>query len=459
VKLDGPQKIADAILYEGYLLYPYRRSAAKNQTRWQFGVLVPRSYSETSGSDPWSLQTECLLDSGKAPVLHLRLRFLQLQARTVEELADAQALLFNPVDKLVIDGKVFLTWEEAIEREVEHNEIDIEQLLSSERELSFDIPAGRDVEILGDSGGQSRARIVRERWAIHGRIRLAAETVGGLIKICVGIENITEWPNGSGEDRSLALRQSLIATHSILSLSDGAFLSLIDPPERAREVAACCVNLHAWPVLIGDKGRQDTVLSAPIILYDYPQIAPESPGDFFDLTEIDELLTLRTMTLTDDEKREVRGTDSRAAAVLDRADGLPEEILARLHGSVRYFRDATNHKAAPELIQGSNPDLDAAVSPDTDHVWVDGIAVSKGSSVVLRPGCRPADVQDMFFRDRTATVEAVFSDLEGKKYLAVTLLDDPAADLQRSQKRFLYFYPDEIEPVGLKATKADLARL
>lgn len=116
-------------------------------------------------------------------------------------------------------------------------------------------------------------------------------------------------------------------------------------------------------MLIGDKGRQDTVLSAPIILYDYPQIAPESPGDFFDLTEIDELLTLRTMTLTDDEKREVRGTDSRAAAVLDRADGLPEEILARLHGSVRYFRDATNHKAAPELIQGSNPDLDAAVSP------------------------------------------------------------------------------------------------
>jgi hypothetical protein len=137
---------------------------------------------------------------------------------------------------------------------------------------------------------------------------------------------------------------------------------------------------------------------------------------------------------------------------------LPEEILARLHGSVRYFRDATNHKAAPELIQESNPDLDAAVSPDTDHVWVNGIAVSKGSSVILRPGCRPADVQDMFFRDRTAIVEAVFSDLEGKKYLAVTLLDDPGADLQRSQKRFLYFYPDEIEPVDLEATKADLAK-
>ncbi len=454
MKLEAAQKIADAILYEGYLLYPYRRSAAKNQARWQFGVLVPRSYSETSGSDPWNLQTECLIDSGKAPVLHLRIRFLQLQARIVEEVDDAQALMFKPVDKIAIDGKEFLTWEEAIEREVEHNEIDIQQLLSSARELSFDIPGGRDVEILGDSGGQSRARIVRERWAIHGRIRLAAETVGGLIKIYVGIENITEWPNGSGENRSLALRQSLIATHSILSLNDGAFLSLIDPPERAREAAACCVNLHAWPVLIGEKGRPDTLLSAPIILYDYPQVAPESPGDFFDLTEIDELLTLRTMTLTDDEKREIRGTDPRAAAVLDRADGLPDEILAQLHGSVRYFRDATNHEPGAELIQSSNPDLDAAVSPETDHVWVDGIAVSKGSSVVLRPGCRPADVQDMFFRDRTAIVEAVFSDLEGKKYLAVTLLDDPAADLQRSQKRFLYFYPDEIAPLDVEAATA-----
>jgi hypothetical protein len=459
VKLDAAQKVADAILYEGYLLYPYRRSASKNQERWQFGVVVPRSYSETSGSDPWSLQTECLIDSGKAPVLHLKCRFLQLQARIIEELADAEALVFRPVDKLAIDGKQFLTWEEAIEREVEHDQVNIRQLLSSPRELSFAIPGGREVEILSDSNGRSRARIIRERWAIHGSIRLAAETIGGLIKICIRIENLTEWPNGSGEDRSLALRQSLIATHSIMSLVNGAFISLIDPPEWAGEAAAACVNVHAWPVLIGDRARQDTVLSAPIILYDYPQAAPESTGDFFDLTEIDELLTLRTMTLTEDEKREVRETDPRGAAVLDRAEGLPDEALARLHGSIRYFRDATNHKAAPELIQGSNADLDVAASPETDHVWIDGIAVSKGSSVILRPGCRPADVQDMFFRDRTALVEAVFSDLEGKKYLAVTLLDDPAADLQRSQKRFLYFYPDEIEPVELEAAKARFTKL
>ena len=78
-----------------------------------------------------------------------------------------------------------------------------------------------------------------------------------------------------------------------------------------------------------------------LFLYDYPQIAPESPGDLYDATEIDEILTLRTMTLTDEEKREARATDPRAAAIIDRVDDMPPEILDRLHGAVRYLRAAT----------------------------------------------------------------------------------------------------------------------
>ena len=196
------------------------------------------------------------------------------------------------------------------------------------------------------------------------------------------------------------------------------------------------------------------MLSAPIILYDYPQVAPESPGDLFDLTEIDELLTLRAMTLTENEKREVRGTDGRAAAILDRVDNLPDEILCRLHGSVRYFRDAPDQEPVPY----KNAEFDRSVSPDTDQVVVGGIPIRKGSRVVLKPGCRPADVQDIFFRGRIAIVEAVFSDLEGKNYLAVTLADDPGADLRRSQNRFVYFYPDEVEPADLEPREGDLSK-
>jgi hypothetical protein len=448
MKFDVAQKIADAVLYEGYLLYPYRRSAVKNHARWQFGVLVPRSYSENSGSDPWSLQTECLVESGKAPMLHLKVRFLQLQARNVEEAINDEEFLFHPVDKLAVEGKELLTWEEAIEREVEQDGIEIDQLLSSEREFSFEIPGGREIETLGGGNRHLNGRIVRERFAISGMIRLTAESIGPLIKIRIRLENLSEWPNEWPLDRALALRRSFIAIHTLLSVSDGAFLSLIDPPEGARDAAASCVNLHAWPVLAGEKGRRNIMLSAPIILYDYPQIAPESPGDLFDLTEIDELLTLRTMTLTGDEKREVRETDPRAAAILDRIDSLPDNIFSRLHGSMRYFRNACDHKDEPEPISWWNPNRDGSVSAETDQVLIQGVSVSKGSCVVLKLGCRPADAQDMFFRGRSAIVEAVFSDFEGKKYLAVTLLDDPGADLQRSQKRFLYFYPEEVEPVG-----------
>jgi hydrogenase maturation protease len=90
--------------------------------------------------------------------------------------------------------------------------------------------------------------------------------------------------------------------------------------------------------LIGEAGDRDTILSSPIILYDYPQIAPESAGDLFDGTEIDEILSLRIMTLTDDEKREMRESDQRASQILDRTESLPEEQFMKLHGVVRSLR-------------------------------------------------------------------------------------------------------------------------
>ena len=79
------------------------------------------------------------------------------------------------------------------------------------------------------------------------------------------------------------------------------------------------------------------MLSSPVILYDHPRIAAESTGDLFDSTEIDEILTLRTLALTDEEKREARATDPRAADLLDRLDGLPPEMLERMHGAIRYL--------------------------------------------------------------------------------------------------------------------------
>ena len=82
------------------------------------------------------------------------------------------------------------------------------------------------------------------------------------------------------------------------------------------------------------------MLSSPIILYDYPQIAAESPGDLFDSTEIDEILSLRIMTLSDEEKAEIRAGDEQARRILERTESLPPEQFMKLHGALARTREA-----------------------------------------------------------------------------------------------------------------------
>jgi hypothetical protein len=150
------------------------------------------------------------------------------------------------------------------------------------------------------------------------------------------------------------------------------------------------------------------------------------------------------MTLTESEKREVRGTDPRSAAMLDRVDSMPQEILDRLHGTVRYLRKVTGPE--PAEVPWWDPGNDASVSPETDTVMVGDVAVGNGVRVRLRPGVRRADAQDMFLAGRVGTVVAVLSDVDGETHVAVAL-DGEEGEVQRSHGRYLYFSPDEIEPL------------
>ncbi len=443
------RKVADAVLYEGYLLYPYRASAAKNQARWQFGVLMPRLWSENGPDEPWSTQTECLLEPEDTTTVRVLVRFLHVQSKTVEEV-DVEAGTFREVPALPVDGSELVPWDEATEQEVTV-EVPLSRLLAGELVTPFERPGGRRVEPVHTVAGKLAGRTVRRRWPVMGSVRLSAERLEGpygLVRLRLQLENASAW-NDPRADRSIALRHSLVAAHSLIGIDQGVFLSLLDPPEWAKPAAEACRNLHTWPVLIGDEGRRDAMLSSPIILYDHPTIAPESPGDLFDATEIDEILTLRTMALTEAEKREARATDDRAAAIIDRVDTMPPELLERLHGAVRYLRAVEGAEEAaeePELVPWWDPGADRTVSPETDGVVVAGVMVAKGSRVRLRPGQRRADAQDMFLAGRLATVEAVFLDVDGNRHLAVTLDEDPAADLQRWHGRYLYFSPDEVEP-------------
>jgi hypothetical protein len=466
--------IADAVLYEGYVLYPYRATSSKNQVRWQFGVLAPRAFSEADGSERWSMRTECLLDAGSAPVLTIRIRCLQLQRRVVEAAAAAKGG-FVPSPRLDVDGKVHLDWDEAVEQSFDLVPLRLGSLSSAEHEEHFSFAASRDAELIHSADGSVAGRTVRTAEQISGRVRVTAApaipatqgtpgTPGTrrLTRLSVTVENASSWA-GASMRRDDILGQCLIAVHTMLAVDDGAFVSLIDPPDHAREAAAACHSDGAFPVLIGS---DDIVLSSPIILYDHPEIAAESPGDLYDATEIDEILALRVMTLTDEEKSEARATDPRAAAIIDRCDDLPPEMWARLHGAVRSLRpagggttdleqswDAGPGVAFDELgAEASSepwwdPAVDASVDPWSDSLTIAGVEVCKGSAVRLRPSHR-SDAQDLFLHGLSATVAGVFKDVDGSEHVAVTVDSDPATEELMWQGRYLFFHPDEVEPIA-----------
>ena len=289
---DPVRRIADAVLYEGYILWPYRRSATKNRQRWTFGGVYPPAHARAHPDDPSVLQAQCVLEGSDE--VEVQVRFLQVVERS---LVDGDG---NVVDELA--GQ--LAWDEATEREVGPG--------------TFEIPAGAKTEPVPD------AAIVRRWRDLRGRVDV--DVAGG--RVTVRIENRTPW---DGDGREDALRQTFCSTHAVLRTRSGAFVS-------ATECECDCAGL--WPVLVGEEGARDTMLAAPIILGDYPQVAPESPGDLFDATEIDKLLILNVLALSPREQEEMRASDPRAREILDRCASLSSEDLMRLHGAIREFKPA-----------------------------------------------------------------------------------------------------------------------
>ena len=429
MNLDPVRKIADAVLYEGYILYPYRASAQKNRSRWQFGVVMAPGYAAAEESETSFTRAECVLEHGGQPAVRVLLRFLQVQRRTSGGESSAAEI-----------------WDEAVEREIEAA-ADAAALFGDGVTRAFTVEGGEDRE----------EDVMRRREPLAGAVTIRAAEVPGpwrALKLQVRVENRTDL-GSVPRRREDALPTSLVAAHAIITVDGGKFLSMTDPPEWAAPAVAGCRNEGGWPVLADPDGR--VMLSSPIILYDHPELAAESPGELYDGTEIDEILTLRTMALSDGEKAEARATDPRAAALLDRVDSMDPQVLARLHGTLRSPRPGPaaepptlTEAGEIEGVEGSvpwwDPDADASVSPDTDSVTIGGRPIARGSLVRLRPGARRADAQDMFLVGRIAEVQAVLHDVENNPYLAVSLAGQPDEDLRIAHGRFLYFMTDEVEP-------------
>jgi hypothetical protein len=291
------EKIAAAILYEGYILYPYRPTAIKNRQRWNFGTLYPRVYAQAQRpEEPYRLVTECLVTADAEATLDVRLRFLQLLRRP-----NAPAL----------------AWDEAVERTSEHTGLLLSDLITSPLSLQLQMDADLQVDL-----------------------SITVQMLeNGAAKLRIEVQNASHLPSGAGATREEALPLSFVSAHLLLGIAQGQFVSLLDPGETYRESAAACSNLGVFPVLAGEEPERSIMLCSPIILYDYPKIAPESEGDFFDGTEMDEMLTLRVLTLTDAEKQEMQNGDPRARRILERTEALTSDAMLKAHGVIRALRD------------------------------------------------------------------------------------------------------------------------
>ena len=396
--------VADAVLYEGYVLYPYRPSSVKNRQRWCFGGLHPRAYCDASGNvEPFAQLTDVLVEAAAGATVEARVRFLHLVRR-----------VFVPHD-----GAPFAPWDEAEEREVAVGPVPLDALADAPHVAWVTCDGLERREAV--PGGQ----VERVRRPVTCAVELAAERLSArLVRLSILVRNESAFDVGAAGQRDASVPYLLASTHSVCKVTGGAFVSQQDPPAGLAGPAAACRCRGAWPVLAGERGRRDLMLVAPIILYDHPRVAGESPGDLFDATEIDEILTLRIRTLTPDERAEAAATDPKLAALIARCDALGPADLARLHGRLER------------------------AEPPRATAQIGGAHVSPGARVRMRPTGR-ADMMDLALDGRLATISGIEEDAEGQVWVTVTVDDDPGRDLGvRGEPGHRFFFrPGELELV------------
>jgi hypothetical protein len=287
MNLNAIRSVANAILYEGYMLYPYRPSAPKNRSQgWTFGTLLPQEYAATHPGESSNFSAQIIV-VGEQAQFSAEFRFLQLCGSGTSE----RTVVSPPLET----------------SNLPRDPLDVH--------FAFDRDGVADF--------------------LRGIVRISAECASDTaVKLTISLCNQSS-PTLSWDTRDHALQQALVSAHALVSIKGGEFISLVAPPEEYAVAVANCRQSGVFPVLVGDEGERSAMLISPIILYDYPQIAPHSHGDFFDGSEIDEMLTLRVLTLTDAEKDEVRASDERARALLQRTESLSPEQILKLHGVLR----------------------------------------------------------------------------------------------------------------------------
>jgi hypothetical protein len=476
---DVVENLAKSLLYEGYALYPYTTTNAKNATPTPFGIVYPPAYAERGSTTYDHLQIQCVLEYEPAATVEGTVMFL------------------------VPSGKEY----RAVEQSITIADTPVEFLES--------VPAVVPVDVR-DEGGPG---------GVKGEVRLEVKRLApGAARVTLRIENRTEVPSEelASLDRPTALRRSMISVHPFVRTKGGKFVS---PLESTDARVAGCKNINSWPVLATEE--DDAVLGAAIMLPEHPQIAPESKVNFFDNTEIEEALVLHAQTLTDDMLDEIGRQDPAVQDMIACARQVTPEELLKMHGRLQMKgageetlgstpdeapfeeRFSGSFQATPprapagfdpshfplgqtqaggslhdpyaEFLQPAAPLPDPAADPEMpvfeglapmatggfssrfqatpprapegyedlpglQEIEEDGRHFKRGDKVVLRLLMSDRqDAIDHMLSGKTATIERILKDYDGTIHLGVTVDGDPGQELLRESNRFMFFFLNEVE--------------
>ena len=203
-------RIVNAVLYEGYILYPYRPSV-KNCLRWTFGGLFPEAYcQDANGGDAPSNQTECLVEGGPRTTIDVTVRFLHLIDRQIAELihdsSDGADPGFRRVPQLQVGDTVYHSWQEAEERAVEVGTLSLNEIVEQPKVWQFTFSGSRHSETLHGPDGEIAGVQVRVQQTIAGSIEAKADRAAdGLYRLTVQVINRTPFANVDRRGRDDAL--------------------------------------------------------------------------------------------------------------------------------------------------------------------------------------------------------------------------------------------------------------
>ncbi len=345
------ENLTRTLLYEGYSLFPYYRHAVKNQKPIPFGVVYPHDYHTYNEHAHAEMVTDCIVSGDENLKININVRFLHLIKTEIlnKEIKESKGENFVPVYELNLNNELYQSGWQTIERKISSGDLFV--ALQNEKiiNLPFKFEEESESENIEDVNSEIVGKKITSILPVEGTVvikLIPLENMKNVYRVIVFINNNAAVMNAKTVSRDEIFPQSFLSTNTILHATNGEFISIQNPGEKWEAIIEQCKNKDTWPILIDESNT--TLLSSPIIVYDYPKINPKSKGDLFDSLEIEEALMLHFSVMSDEEKRKIAQSDEKLRAMLNKVSQVtPDEIIS-LHGGFSDISQLVIHNNKEE---------------------------------------------------------------------------------------------------------------